>query len=576
MFVKNKKHQERSLFDTVNQMPPVMRERLDKSWAAVFYQEIFTSIDESIFSVLYSDIASRPNSAVNVLVAAELLKAHFHWSDEQLFNECAFNLQVRYALGSCDFDGELFSERTLYNFRDRLSRHFRNTDENLIARVFEKLTEDQLKRFAIKSATQRMDSTQVSSNIRSYSRIGLLVELISRFHHQLTKQDQERYKNEFSPYVSGSQNAFCYRLSSDDLDKTLAGLGIFIAWILNEFKSGYSKNRVYNLLERVFDEHFENTDDSDDPPRAKPSDQLPGNSLRSPDDEDATVTHKAGKNYFGYVINASETCDESNPFNLITQTSVANNRTSDSALLNECLEDLVKKTGLTTLLTDATYSSKVNDHLSKDLGLTHLQSAIRGREHHPHQIYLSDFQFTTQDDQFLITCPNGQQTLVEAAKKEGNFMAAFPHHICNECPLLSHCNSRSRIRGRVLYFSETEYLRAIRWQNHLAYRKGEGNPRAGVERLMGLFKFRLPNGKLPVRGMPRVAQYVFATAIMLNFRRIFNHIRLNGLDNLLSCFKDRLKRLYRLIIASFENNNSLNKQKIKYRPGFYLQTASLY
>ena len=39
---------------------------LDKSWAKVFADKVFPAIDEDIFSVLYSDKASRPNTPVNI------------------------------------------------------------------------------------------------------------------------------------------------------------------------------------------------------------------------------------------------------------------------------------------------------------------------------------------------------------------------------------------------------------------------------------------------------------------------------------------------------------------------------
>lgn len=41
---------------------------LKKSWAKTFAKKVFPAIAESIFSVLYSDKASRPNPPVNVIV----------------------------------------------------------------------------------------------------------------------------------------------------------------------------------------------------------------------------------------------------------------------------------------------------------------------------------------------------------------------------------------------------------------------------------------------------------------------------------------------------------------------------
>ena len=45
---------------------------LEKSWAKVFADEIFPTIDEERFSVLYSDKDSRPNTPVNIIVRSPL------------------------------------------------------------------------------------------------------------------------------------------------------------------------------------------------------------------------------------------------------------------------------------------------------------------------------------------------------------------------------------------------------------------------------------------------------------------------------------------------------------------------
>lgn len=212
-----------------------MRRRLEGSWAEIFYREIFCKIEEPIFRVLYSEKYSRPNTPVNVLVGAELLKSWFRWTDEELFEQCAFNIQVRYALGERSFEGELFSERTLYYFRGALSEHMRQSGVNLMEEVFKSLSDEQLERFEIKSGAQRMDSTLVGSNIRSYSRIGLLVEVIARFYGELSAADQSTYESEFRAYVRYSYTQFCYHLSSDQLNETLEEIGRLLHWILERF-----------------------------------------------------------------------------------------------------------------------------------------------------------------------------------------------------------------------------------------------------------------------------------------------------------------------------------------------------
>ena len=84
-------------------------------------------LDEAPFAVLYSDEASRPNIPINVLVGLETLKSGYGWSDEEMYENFCFDLQVRYALGYRQLSEGHFELRTTYNFRQRLSEYMQAT-----------------------------------------------------------------------------------------------------------------------------------------------------------------------------------------------------------------------------------------------------------------------------------------------------------------------------------------------------------------------------------------------------------------------------------------------------------------
>ena len=58
-----------------------------------------------------------------------------------------------------------FELRTLYNFRQRLSQYNLEHGVNLFASAFADIADQQLTRFAVQTGRQRMDSTQIASNI---------------------------------------------------------------------------------------------------------------------------------------------------------------------------------------------------------------------------------------------------------------------------------------------------------------------------------------------------------------------------------------------------------------------------
>ena len=174
MFRKNNVHLQTVMLSSVDTLPEKQQRRLDESWAGTFYREFFSRIDESLFAVLYSDEPSRPNIAVNVLVALEYLKAGRGWSDEEMYDAFLFDMQLRYAVGYRNLGEGGFDLRTLYNFRVRLSQHMQQTGENLLDETFTSVTDGQIAAFGLKTDKLRMDSSQIASNICEMSRLQLL------------------------------------------------------------------------------------------------------------------------------------------------------------------------------------------------------------------------------------------------------------------------------------------------------------------------------------------------------------------------------------------------------------------
>jgi hypothetical protein len=79
----------------------------------------------------------------------EILKSGYGWSDEELHEQACFNLQVRHALRLHDLRNEIFTLRTLYNFRRRVREYAEETGINLVQKVFEQVTDDQLEAVAL-------------------------------------------------------------------------------------------------------------------------------------------------------------------------------------------------------------------------------------------------------------------------------------------------------------------------------------------------------------------------------------------------------------------------------------------
>ena len=526
MYKDNKHHNQPVLICSVNELPEEQREYLDTSWAGVFYREFFCRLNEDPFAVLYAKMPSRPNYPVNVLVGLEYLKAGFGWSDKEMYEAFLYNMQVRYALGYDEFGKGYFDLRTLYYFRERLSRYMQEKGVNLLDQAFEQVTDQQIVAFQIKTKLQRMDSTQVGSNIRRIGRVQLLVEVLQRVQRMLNKSDQERYTAGFAPYVQGHAGQYVYHMKTEETDAHLQRIGEFMHQLLVELKPIYATEPVYQVLGRVFGEHFQLEQQG---VVIIPNQDLSATSLQSPDDLEATYREKQGKGYHGYVANLSETCDPQNPLQLITKVQVASNNVDDSQLLAEGMPDLKKRTELDTIYTDGGHGGPDSDLVLQQQKVEHIQTAIRGRTLDPDKLYLADFtiKFNPDNQPVKVTCPHGQTEPAHSSSQKKAFVAHFGAVVCSTCPLVDKCPAQPGKRDprRHVRFTQAQAQASERRRRSREQQKEGRNLRAAVEATMRSIKHPFPAGKLPVRGKFRITSMLIGSAAVSNVRRIDRYLQ---------------------------------------------------
>ena len=119
MSFKENAYQQMSFTDSFSGLTAREQKALEKSWAKVFADEIFPAIDEKRFSVLYSDKASRPNTPVNVIVGALIIKELFDYSDDEMVENLMLDFRIQYALHTTSFEEQPLSDKTLSRFRKR-------------------------------------------------------------------------------------------------------------------------------------------------------------------------------------------------------------------------------------------------------------------------------------------------------------------------------------------------------------------------------------------------------------------------------------------------------------------------
>jgi hypothetical protein len=523
MFRKNTKHQQPALISAMSELSEKQRKRLENSWAGTFYREFFCRIEEQAFAVLYSGKDSRPNVPVNVLIGLEALKAGFGWSDQEMYEHYCYDLQVRYAVGYDRLGEGDFEIRTLYYFRERLSRYNREQGKNLLEQAFEQITDAQLVDLNIRTGMQRIDSTQIASNIVSASRLQLLVAAVQRVERLLSEADKQRLSEIFAPYTQDRAGHYTYRVKGKPaVQEHLQKVGQTIQALLQELKSVYAAETAYQVLVRLFAENFQLREKG---VCVKENSEITSACLQSLDDLEASYRTKGTGHYKGYVANLTETCDPANEIQLITKVQVAPNNVDDSQLLAEALPNLKERTALDTLITDGGFGGETADLALQDQQVSLVQTALRGAQPDPHKFSLCDFDIQPDEKghPHQITCPQGQTVPVTPGRTTG-WQAHFDPSLCSTCPfqLEGRCRIQPQKRDPryLLTFTTQEVRSARRRQAYRAHIADSHNLRAAVEATVRSVKHPFPAGKLPVRGQFRVTCMAIASAATANVRRI--------------------------------------------------------
>lgn len=558
MYRANQGHLQSPLFSDLDHLSEKARRRLEESWAGVFYREFFCRLDEQPFAILYSEVASRPNIPINVLVGLEALKAGFGWSDQDMHDAFLFDVQVRYALGYRNLGEGDFDLRTIYNFRQRLNEHMGASGENLIECAFEQVTDEQITAFQLKTGSLRMDSTQIASNIRQSCRLQLLVEMLHRTYRMLSAADQTEYAAAFAPYLQGSSGQYVYHLKGQETEPHVQRIGALMHCLLRQLAPAYAEHATYQMLQRVFDEQFDLVEapaasdpgsDEDasgtpagshqaaqpasQPPtpqplpsastprvQAKPGQAISPNSLRSPDDPEATYRKKGHQAYEGYVTNVTETCDPTNPLQLVVKMQTAANTTEDTSLLLEALPNLTQRTQLDSVYNDAGFCGPQVDDALRQAGIQQIPSALQGRAPDPRYTHLSDFDLQVDHRGYLtrITCPHGHTLTPAWEPVSARYIAPLTDAACPDCRFRTS-QARSSLR-----FSQAELDLALRRQRCRAYHQSKPRLRAAIEATIGAIKRPFNHDKTPVRGRFRVGLMMIGSAAMVNIRRIERYL----------------------------------------------------
>jgi len=350
------------------------------AWHNLFRTQVYARIDEESYRPLFDDKMGAPNASVSLLVGMMILKEAYGWSDHQLFEQCSFNLLVRSALGLTNLDDKVPADSTYYLFRKRVYEHREKTGEDLLQETFAGITSGQITDFEVNGDSIRMDSVLLGSNVAYYSRYEVVHRTLARFYGSLGPQVlamlADEQTKQLEQICGADAQKTVYRSTSKDIQDRLETLGILAYKVLLACK-GHAPQEPYDLLERVFNEHYKLEGDQQVQLRAR--EEISSESVQSPDDPDCTYRHKGDQKVKGYSVNVTETSSDQ-PLNLITDARVEKANVSDVRFVEPAIEACRSVTGqrVEKVYADGAYQSPENDATCQgiDMVFTGMQGPI--------------------------------------------------------------------------------------------------------------------------------------------------------------------------------------------------------
>lgn len=514
-FVAND-NQQISITDSIFQLTDREKKFLDKSWAKVFAEKIFPAIREEDFSVLYSNKASRPNTPVNVVVGALILKEFLGITDDEIVEGLMFDIRYQYALHTTSFREQPLSDRTLSRFRARCLSYETETGVDLIHSCITGLAQEISQLMKLSPNLQRMDSVMIAANIRKLSQLELFYTCVCNLAKIMDKRGIELPDGQKHYLEKDDDNLLIYHNRNQDVLERIKNVIKEGEILLALCEGDLDDTSEYQLLIRLFKE--QTIFDDDGTRRLRNKEERGENSkfLRNPADPEATFRRKV-KDHIGYVGNVLETVGETG--SVITDYAYEQNIYSDSHFLKDYLARQQEKEEIeTTLVTDGAYSGEQNQKEAVKHGIRLVPTNFSTAK--PAAI-IAEFKFS-EDGTTVQECGNSKKPISTYYNATTDICRAkFAPSDCLKCPHREACSPKIR---------KSYSLKEISWKavNRAKYAmymeteefKNLAHFRSGVEAIPSLLRRKYHVDKIPAHGKKATRLHFGFKIGAINFKKL--------------------------------------------------------
>ena len=522
------------LFDRWSDLGDKRRRLLERSWAGVFRNHLLVELSVDALCGHLDERLGRPSKDLHVVIGVLLLQQLHDLSDAATVEALAFNMAWHHALDVRSEAESYFCEKTLRNYRCLF------IEQGLDRLLFRHLTDRLVRAFSVDTSRQRMDSTALRSAMRALTRLGIVVESISKFARELERLHPDLYarigKEVIRRYVGrGGEGAFAHTPPSVSRHRLGEAGQDLLALTLQFRDTAAAKLSSFAILERVLRDRFESVDDEHGDRDTKcaalrdPKD-VPCDTVGNPSDPDAGYNAHEGQGYVAQIVenycedgDGNDGGDEETSATpaLITHVAIHKMTVHDGYRLPDALDDLAERS-LTpaVMLGDSHYGSAGNMALAREQNIDLVAPARPAKGASSGRLTLEEF--IPDDEGLVLRCPNSVEPVSVSAGR-AKLQARFDLTICRACPDIERCPVQAAKRdGQVARFQYTPARAAN--QRRRRYEESEAfrdtyRWRAGIEATMSRLKYQMNLTHLRARGMPAMHYVVNLRALGLNIRR---------------------------------------------------------
>jgi len=516
------------LYDPFYFLGPKRKELLETGWAALFRNDLLGKMPVAEIKALFHAHMGRPSKELRTMLGVLLLQESFDLTDQDTLHQLAFNIEWHYALNLVneEDDFKYIGERTLRTYHALVMEH------EIDWLMFQRLTDELMKKLQISPRRQRLDSTHIRSNMRRLSRLELFRRTMEKFLRVMQREHARLLKkwvaDELVDRYMGKKNGYFSQVKPSEAKEALQQAAEDLLTLVEVFRSHrkISGMHVFQLLRRVLDEQCKVVGEGEEAKvEIKDPKEVSSSSLQNPSDPDAGYSGHKGEGYQAQIMEtdqeeeseeSEEASEAKRPLNFITYIDVEPANVSDGETPPRAIRE-TKERGCAPeeLLADSLYGSDDNVQKAAKEGVELIAPTMGKPKSKEDLLILDDFTVAEESGE-VVSCPAGEKPCEIRRGKEDRLKIYFDPAVCETCDHREYCSVAQNEESKLEYTPKQLRLAQRRAAEESDEFREKYRRRSGIEALNAKLKRKMGMGRLRVRGLRRVRYSITMKALGWN------------------------------------------------------------